>query len=105
MTLIKSISGIRGTIGGPTGDTLNPLDIVLHQGNIIAFLMLLKACIAFPQESADDLFPHLLHDPGIEPYLAGGLQPVNNPENHNINQRKNGCFEDFSRHGHVNHML
>ena len=28
MTLIKSISGIRGTIGGPTGDTLNPLDIV-----------------------------------------------------------------------------
>ena len=28
MTLIKSISGIRGTIGGKTGDTLNPLDIV-----------------------------------------------------------------------------
>ena len=28
MTLIKSISGIRGTIGGCTGDTLNPLDIV-----------------------------------------------------------------------------
>lgn len=28
MTLIKSISGIRGTIGGRTGDTLNPLDIV-----------------------------------------------------------------------------
>ena len=28
MALIKSISGIRGTIGGPTGDTLNPLDIV-----------------------------------------------------------------------------
>ena len=28
MTLIKSISGIRGTIGGGTGDTLNPLDIV-----------------------------------------------------------------------------
>lgn len=28
MSLIKSISGIRGTIGGPTGDTLNPLDIV-----------------------------------------------------------------------------
>ena len=29
MTLIKSISGIRGTIGGTTGDTLNPLDIVV----------------------------------------------------------------------------
>lgn len=28
MTLIKSISGIRGTIGGVPGDTLNPLDIV-----------------------------------------------------------------------------
>lgn len=28
MTLIKSISGIRGTIGGHTGDTLNPLGIV-----------------------------------------------------------------------------
>lgn len=28
MTLIKSISGIRGTIGGKSGDTLNPLDIV-----------------------------------------------------------------------------
>ena len=28
MTLIKSISGIRGTIGGGLDDTLNPLDIV-----------------------------------------------------------------------------
>lgn len=28
MTLIKSISGIRGTIGGKPGNTLNPLDIV-----------------------------------------------------------------------------
>ncbi len=28
MTLIKSISGIRGTIGGKPGDGLNPLDIV-----------------------------------------------------------------------------
>lgn len=28
MTLIKSISGIRGTIGGMVGDGLNPLDIV-----------------------------------------------------------------------------
>ncbi len=28
MTLIKSISGIRGTIGGPAGDALTPLDIV-----------------------------------------------------------------------------
>ena len=28
MALIKSISGIRGTIGGKTGEGLNPLDIV-----------------------------------------------------------------------------
>ena len=28
MTLIKSISGIRGTIGGPAGDGLSPVDIV-----------------------------------------------------------------------------
>src|SRR5688572_16558252 len=28
MTLIKSISGIRGTIGGKTGDALTPVDIV-----------------------------------------------------------------------------
>src|SRR6478672_11377574 len=28
MALIKSISGIRGTIGGKTGDNLTPLDIV-----------------------------------------------------------------------------
>ena len=28
MTLIKSISGIRGTIGGKPGDNLTPLDIV-----------------------------------------------------------------------------
>ena len=29
MTLIKSISGIRGTIGGKTSDNLTPLDAVL----------------------------------------------------------------------------
>ena len=28
MTLIKSISGIRGTIGGSVGDSLTPIDIV-----------------------------------------------------------------------------
>ena len=28
MTLIKSISGIRGTIGGESGNNLTPLDIV-----------------------------------------------------------------------------
>ena len=28
MTLIKSISGIRGTIGGAQGDNLTPIDVV-----------------------------------------------------------------------------
>ena len=28
MTLIKSISGIRGTIGGEAGDNLTPMDAV-----------------------------------------------------------------------------
>ena len=28
MTLIKSISGIRGTVGGPVGDGLSPIDVV-----------------------------------------------------------------------------
>ena len=30
MTLIKSISGIRGTIGGPAGQGLTPLDVVKY---------------------------------------------------------------------------
>lgn len=39
MALIKSISGIRGTIGGQPGDNLTPLDIVKFTaayGTIIA---------------------------------------------------------------------
>lgn len=38
MTLIKSISGIRGTIGGAVGDTLNPLDIVKFTSAYAAFI-------------------------------------------------------------------
>uniref|UniRef100_A0AB33INB2 Phosphoglucosamine mutase n=1 Tax=Prevotella sp. GTC17253 TaxID=3236793 RepID=A0AB33INB2_9BACT len=38
MTLIKSISGIRGTIGGSTGDTLNPLDIVKFTSAYATFI-------------------------------------------------------------------
>ncbi len=38
MTLIKTISGIRGTIGGPTGDTLNPLDIVKFTSAYATFI-------------------------------------------------------------------
>lgn len=42
MTLIKSISGFRGTIGGKPGDTLNPLDIT-KSVSAYATLMLRKA--------------------------------------------------------------
>ena len=38
MTLIKSISGIRGTIGGPVGDGLTPLDIVKFTSAYAAFI-------------------------------------------------------------------
>ena len=38
MTLIKSISGIRGTIGGAPGDTLNPLDIVKFTSAFAQFI-------------------------------------------------------------------
>lgn len=38
MTLIKSISGIRGTIGGKPGEGLSPIDIVKFTSAFIAFL-------------------------------------------------------------------
>lgn len=38
MSLIKSISGIRGTIGGPAGDGLSPLDVVKFTSAFAFFL-------------------------------------------------------------------
>ncbi|MBQ7823156.1 MAG: phosphoglucosamine mutase, partial [Bacteroidaceae bacterium] len=38
MALIKSISGIRGTIGGKTGEGLNPLDIVKFTAAYATFI-------------------------------------------------------------------
>ena len=38
MTLIKSISGIRGTIGGKTGDNLTPIDVVKFVSAYVSFL-------------------------------------------------------------------
>ena len=38
MTLIKSISGIRGTIGGLVGDSLSPLDIVRFTSAYASFI-------------------------------------------------------------------
>ena len=39
MTLIKSISGIRGTIGGKTGDNLTPIDAVKFASAYGAFIL------------------------------------------------------------------
>ena len=38
MTLIKSISGIRGTIGGRVGDALTPIDIVKFTSSYAKFI-------------------------------------------------------------------
>ena len=38
MALIKSISGIRGTIGGRVGDGLNPLDTVKFVSAYASFI-------------------------------------------------------------------
>ena len=51
MTLIKSISGIRGTIGGRPGDTLNPLDIVKFT---TAYAMFIKNAVS-PDDTAKQL--------------------------------------------------
>lgn len=42
MSLIKSISGIRGTIGGPAGEGLSPLDIVKFTAAYATFIR--KSC-------------------------------------------------------------
>ena len=38
MTLIKSISGIRGTIGGQPGDNLTPIDMVKFTSAFVKFI-------------------------------------------------------------------
>ena len=38
MTLIKSISGFRGTIGGSVGNSLSPLDIVRFTSSYATFI-------------------------------------------------------------------
>jgi phosphomannomutase len=46
MTLIRSISGIRGTIGGAPGEGLSPLDVVKYTA---AFGQLMKAASSAKQ--------------------------------------------------------
>ena len=43
MSLIKSISGIRGTIGGTPGQGLSPLDVVKF-----------TACLLYTSDAADE---------------------------------------------------
>lgn len=38
MTLIKSISGIRGTIGGKVGEGLSPADVLKYTAAYITWL-------------------------------------------------------------------
>ncbi|HLN21174.1 MAG TPA: phosphoglucosamine mutase [Bacteroidales bacterium] len=46
MALIKSISGIRGTIGGKTGESLSPIDIVKFSAAYGSWLLSAKGTIA-----------------------------------------------------------
>lgn len=39
MTLIKSISGIRGTLGGSTGENLTPIDVVKYTSAYGAWIL------------------------------------------------------------------
>ena len=39
MTLIKSISGIRGTLGGATGENLTPIDVVKYTSAYGAWIL------------------------------------------------------------------
>ncbi len=54
MTLIKSISGIRGTIGGGVGDSLSPLDIVRYTSSYATFIKQQKSvsnCIVIGRDA------------------------------------------------------
>ena len=52
MTLIKSISGIRGTIGGQAGEGLNPLDIVKFTSAYATLIR--KTCLLYTSPSPRD---------------------------------------------------
>ena len=69
MTLIKSISGIRGTIGGHAGEGLNPLDIVKFTSAYATMLNKILSkykraevwCCTLAQEhrNGEDVFPEI----------------------------------------------
>ncbi len=55
MTLIKSISGIRGTIGGTVGENLTPVDVVKFTTAFATFLLERKEPTASSQSDDNDL--------------------------------------------------
>ena len=52
MSLIKSISGIRGTIGGRVGEALTPLDTVKF---VAAYATFIKKCFLYYSFSLPNL--------------------------------------------------
>ena len=55
MTLIKSISGIRGTIGGTIGENLTPVDVVKFTTAFATFLLEKRESTASSQSDKDNL--------------------------------------------------
>ncbi len=54
MTLIKSISGIRGTIGGTVGENLTPVDVVRFTAAFATFLLEKRAAVASKEAPAPE---------------------------------------------------
>ena len=54
MTLIKSISGIRGTIGGTIGENLTPVDVVRFTTAFATFLQEKTASLQFEDNNLQD---------------------------------------------------
>ena len=54
MTLIKSISGIRGTIGGPAGENLTPPDVVKFTTAYVRLIARRNPCLLYTSDAADE---------------------------------------------------
>jgi len=77
MTLIKSISGIRGTIGGKPGDGLSPLDVVKFTASYATFMQTLndrkKIIVGRDARISGEMVNHLV----IGTLIAMGYDVVN----------------------------
>ena len=76
MTLIKSISGIRGTIGGKAGDALTPGDIVKYTAAFASLMMqnsdTSKIVVGRDARLSGDMVNHLV----IGTLIAMGLDVI-----------------------------